>query len=211
MTWQTVEPTPEEVAKSRERYSERIAVYRRHGHDREMAMRFVIDCAEQIHEPVLDIGAGKGFAAVELAKRGIKVVSVDISDEELRAAFLNSKAFGVDSLIEFHLVDANHLPFESEHFHLVTMINVLHHLDDFSGILREVSRVLAPGGKFLVAEFTKEGFDILDEIHRLEGRVHPRRSLHGIDDIAAELPDHHLQCCSRDTRFHEYVMIAEKI
>ncbi len=186
-------------------------MYHSFGHDRESAMRFIIDTAGEIIPPVLDVGTGKGFAALEIARRGARVVSVDSSTDELRLAHLNARAAGVDSLIEFHVHDANELPFGDEDFNLVTMVNVLHHLDDFKGILGEVSRVLAPGGRFLVADFTEKGFEILDRLHDAEGRVHDRRNRFKIEDVAAALPALGMECTGRDTRFQECVMIARKV
>jgi SAM-dependent methyltransferase len=205
------ETTPEEVEQNRERYIERVAVYRNHGHDREKAIEFVIDAAGPITPPVLDIGTGKGFAAIEIARRGVPVTSVDLSPEELRFAYLNAKAAGVDSLIGFHVMDANRLPFEDGRFNLVTMVNVLHHLDGYRDILGEISRVLVPDGTFLVADFTAEGFAILERVHESEGRVHDRKKRFGIEEIAQALPEFGLECRGRDTRFQECVMLARKV
>jgi ubiquinone/menaquinone biosynthesis C-methylase UbiE len=210
MRWSPAEPTVEEVTGNLTRYRERIALYREYGHDRELASRFVIDTAMPIETPVLDIGTGKGFAAVEIARRGIPLDSIDITEEELYYAHLNAKGAGIDHLINFHIGDAKKLPFEDGQYNTVIMMNVLHHLDDYRTILAEVSRVLMPGGKFVVADFTDEGFAILDRIHEGEGREHPRKSAAGIDDVARSLDIFGLMCRGRDIRYQEYVMIAEK-
>lgn len=203
--------SPEGLEDYRRKYMERLEVYRRHGFDREKAMRFVIDSAGPVESPVLDIGTGKGFAAVELAKRGLGVTSVDVSSEELEYAMMNAAVEGVESLIDFKTMDANNLPFDDGSFRFVTMINVLHHLEEFGGIIREASRVLAAGGKLLLSDFTAEGFAVLDRIHEEEGRTHHRIAVHGIDDVARMLPEFGLACRSRDTRFEECVMLAEKL
>ena len=211
MIWQQADPTADEVAGNLERYRERVALYREFGHDREQAIRFVIDSAEPIGPPVLDIGTGKGFASVEIARRGHRVDSIDIVEDELHYALLNAKAAAVDDLVTFHIGDARKLPFENEQYGLVTMVNVLHHVDRFEPVITEVSRVLKPGGRFVVADFTEEGFSILDRIHTEEGREHPRRCSAGIEDVAAILPANGMICRGRDERFQEYVMIAEKL
>jgi ubiquinone/menaquinone biosynthesis C-methylase UbiE len=211
MIWKPFDVEPRDVEANRRRYHERVAVYRDYGHDREEAIRFIIDSAGMIEQPVLDIGSGKGFAAVEIARRGIPVKGVDVSEDELTYAYLNARAAGVGSLIEFHIADAKRLPFEDGEFKLVSMVNVLHHLDDFYGVMPEVSRVLAVGGRFLLADFTDEGFAILDRVHEVEKRVHERRNRLNIDDIAQRLGDYGLHCRGRDTRFQEYVMLSEKL
>lgn len=211
MKYKQPEPTTEEVNENRKIYQERIELYRSFGHDRESAMRFIVDAAGPITVPVLDIGTGEGFAAVEIARRGVSLVSVDSSTDKLRIAHLNARAAGVDSLIEFHVIDANNLPFDDQHFNLVTMINMLHHLNDFRGILDEISRVLSPGGRFLIVDFTEEGFEMLGRVHEAEGRVHERRNTFKIEDVAQALPAVGMECTGRDTRFQECVMIARKL
>lgn len=211
MLWKPLKPTPEEIEKNRELYLERQDLYRKFGYDGELAINFILDAAGDIEPPVLDIGTGKGFTATELARRGVPVTSVDISDERMRGAFLIAKAAGVDGLIEYNIADANDLPFDDEKFNLVAMVNALHHIEDYSGVLSEISRVLKPGGRLLVTDFTEEGFAILGRIHESEGRVHEREDRHSIDDVAAALPGIGLACRGRDTRFNQMLMIAEKL
>lgn len=211
MIYRPTEPAANEVLENSKRLIERNALFLEHGYDRKRATSFIIDSAGPLSPPVLDIGTGKGMAAIEIARRGVPVMSVDVSEEELRTAFLNARAAEVDSNILFHVGDANELPFEDDHFNLVTMINVLHHLDETNGIFAEVSRVLKPGGRFLVADFTDDGFAILDRIHRSEGRVHDRLSAVEFDEVARMLPRFGLECRGRDARFFEHVILAQKI
>lgn len=211
MIYKPIEPAANDVLENRKRYIERSALYLEHGIDRERAISFIIDNAGPLRPPALDIGTGKGMAAIEIARRGVPVTSVDMSEAELQMAFLNARSAEVDSNIRFHIGDANELSFEDDHFNLVTMINVLHHLEEFNGIFAEVSRVLAPGGRFLVADFTDDGFTILNRIHRDEGRVHDRLNAVKMDEVAGMLPGFGLECRGRDARFFEHVILAEKV
>ena len=211
MIYRPIEPTETELLENHKRFSERTEIYREHGFDRQRAISFIIDNADPVEEPVLDIGTGKGLAAIEIARRGFPVTSVDISEEELQVAFLNARAANVDDYIRFHIGDANKLPFEDGHFQLATMVNVLHHLDEFNGIFREVSRVLIPGGRFLVADFTESGFEIMDRIHSTEGREHSRLNTVTMDDIVGILPKFGLECRRRDARFEQHVIMAVKL
>ncbi|OQX84520.1 MAG: hypothetical protein B6D63_04325 [Candidatus Latescibacteria bacterium 4484_7] len=205
------EPSSEELEKSRQRYRERLELYKKFGYDREKAIEFVVDSAEPIEEPVLDVGTGSGLTAVELARRGHHVTSVDISDDALQTAYVNAKAAQVADRIAFKLIDGMSLPFEARHFKLVTMVNVLHHLEEFVPLLREISRVLSPEGKLLVADFTEEGFDIIERVLRSEGNDHSRGGGHTIDDVAEVIHKHGMQCKLRDARFHEQVLVALKV
>jgi ubiquinone/menaquinone biosynthesis C-methylase UbiE len=211
MIYRPVEPTEAELLENHQRFLQRTEAFLRHGFDRQRAIGFIIDNAAPIEQPILDIGTGKGLAAIEVASRGIPVTSVDISEDELKVAFLNARAANVDAQIRFHIGDANKLPFEDGNFRLVTMVNVLHHIDEFTGIFREVSRVLIPGGRFVVADFTEDGFAVMERIHRSEGGEHSRLNNVAMDDVALMLPRFGLECRARDTRFLEHVIVAEKL
>jgi len=211
MIYRPTEPEVDEVLQNHKRHMERNALFLEHGIDRERGVGFIIDSAGPLRPPILDIGTGKGLTAIEVARRGVPVTSIDISEPELRMAFLNARAAKVDADILFHLADATMLPFDDDHFNLVTMVNVIHHAEEIPGIFNEVSRVLRPGGRFVVADFTDEGFEILAGIHEGEGRFHDRRNNMGMDDVAGMLPGYGLECRSRDSRFFEYVVTAEKL
>jgi len=99
--------------------------------------------AEDKDEPrILDIGCGTGGNLETLAGFG-RAEGVDISREALdfcRARGLNNVREGA----------AETLPYESESFDLVTGLDVVEHLDDDVAGLREMRRVLRPGGRLLL-------------------------------------------------------------
>jgi 2-polyprenyl-3-methyl-5-hydroxy-6-metoxy-1,4-benzoquinol methylase len=210
MIWKTAAPQQTEIEESREHREMRQAQFAAHGLDRDGMIGFVMDTAEPLPGKVLDIGSGQGYTAVELALRGAEVTSVDMSEEMLRTAYLHALDRGVADRIEFHLTDGGDLPFEEGSFEVVTMVNVLHHLDNPDAVLPEIARVLMPGGRLIVSDFTDRGFDILEEIHREEGHDHDRHAGETIDGFAARLADAGMKCVGRDSRFHQQVMVAEK-
>ena|ERR1700730_1762835 len=87
----------------------------------------------------LDIGSGKGELLTQLANRfpGLESFACDCTDELMKRA--NQK---VD------VVDLNHqsLPFDGDQFELVTCSETLEHLENYWRVLRDVFRVLRPGG-----------------------------------------------------------------
>ncbi len=211
MTWKAAAPEATELDESREYREKRNEQFLRHGIDRDGMTRFVVDKAEPFSGRVLDIGTGRGFTAVELARRGVSVTTIDMSEEMLKSAYLHSVDSGVAERIEFHLADGGDLPFEEGSFEVVIMINVLHHLENSAAVLPEIARVLMPGGRLIVSDFTDKGFDILEEIHRNEGQGHDRHAGETVDGLASRLDDVGMKCVCRDRRFHQLVMVAEKI
>jgi len=49
------------------------------GHDRLAAARFVVESAGALRGPALDVGTGKGLLAIDLARRGLQVVSISMT------------------------------------------------------------------------------------------------------------------------------------
>jgi len=163
----------EDVARTRAAHVARTAVFRSHGYDRQAASRFVIDQAGTHSGLVLDVGTGKGVQAVELAHRGLAVVTVDPDPREQRHAALNAEAEDVRDRIRFVQADGRKMPFAAGCFGAVFLVDALHHLQDGAPVFAEMARVVRPdGGCVVLAEFNDEGFAIVARVHESEGRTH---------------------------------------
>lgn len=205
------EPPDRMLEEYRVRRKERDRLFLEHGIDRAAMIEFVIDAAGETAGPALDIGTGRGLTAFALARRGIRVATIDVSEDDLKGAMAGAAAEGVAGSIEFHLADANDLPFPDGGFSLVTMVNVLHHMEAGENLLYEMSRVLAPGGRFVVADFDEEGFRILDRLHSHEGEQHKRLAAETVGGIEGKLPLHGLKRIGRFSGYCQDVLVAEKI
>ncbi|MES2415497.1 MAG: bifunctional demethylmenaquinone methyltransferase/2-methoxy-6-polyprenyl-1,4-benzoquinol methylase UbiE [Pseudomonadota bacterium] len=105
---------------------------------------------------VLDIAGGTGDLAMAFApKVGVngKVVHTDINEAMLREGRNRLLDAGVS--LPTLVCDAEHLPFPDAHFDLVTVAFGLRNMTHKDVALREMNRVLKPGGKLLVLEFSK--------------------------------------------------------
>jgi len=96
-------------------------------------------------ERVLDVGAGEGQVSRVLAARGVDVVGIDISHAQLSVADQRSAGTGIG----YARASADGLPFCDEAFDAVVASLVFEHIDALDEAVSEVSRVLAPGGRFL--------------------------------------------------------------
>ena len=105
---------------------------------------------------VLDIAGGTGDLARAFApKVGVNgcVVHTDINEAMLREGRDRLLDAGVN--LPTLVCDAEHLPFPDAHFNLVTVAFGLRNMTHKEDALREMNRVLKPGGKLLVLEFSK--------------------------------------------------------
>ncbi len=93
---------------------------------------------------LLDVGCGTGNHLASLRERGFAVSGVDGSEEMLVHARRNNP--GVD----LRRSDVESLPFQDEGFDFVISIEVMRYLPSIGGAVREMARVLKPGGVCLV-------------------------------------------------------------
>lgn len=100
--------------------------------------------ASHRHPRVLDIGCGTGFNLEELRARGVgRAVGLDIATD----ALVYCRERGLRALVRG---DGSRLPFADGSFDVITALDLIEHLDDDEGALREMLRVLAPGGHVVI-------------------------------------------------------------
>jgi len=92
---------------------------------------------------VLDLGTGRGRLALMLASRAREVVGIDISEEMIRHA--RDAGRGVEN-VQFELGDALKLNYPAHHFDVVSSMGMFPYVKDVVPFLREINRVLQPGG-----------------------------------------------------------------
>ena len=105
-------------------------------------------------DSALDVATGTGAVAIELARRtGCRVVGVDQSAEMLVAGRERLAAARLTDRVELVHGRAEALPFPDASFAAVTFTYLLRYVDDPGATLRELARVVSPGGTVASLEF----------------------------------------------------------
>jgi len=105
---------------------------------------------------ILDVATGTGdFAIATLSLNPDKVIGIDISEGMLEVGKTKMKERGLDSKIELRLGDSENLPFPENKFDAVIVAFGVRNFENLEKGLAEMLRVLRPGGKLVVLEFSK--------------------------------------------------------
>lgn len=97
---------------------------------------------------VLEIGCGTGVASCLFAAAGAKVTAIDLTAKAVEMARAGAGHFNLQ--MEIRQMDAERLDFPSESFDYVFSWGVIHHSAHTENIVREIRRVLKPGGEGLL-------------------------------------------------------------
>lgn len=131
--------------------------------------RFTIEkAAVRPGQKVLDIAGGTGdlsFKFSRLVGRDGLVVLSDINDSMLKVGRDRLLDRGVAGNTQYAQLDAQHLPFPDNSFDVITIAFGLRNVTDKDLALRSMLRVLKPGGRLLVLEFSKPGNPLLQKVY----------------------------------------------
>jgi len=119
-------------------------------------------------QQALDVAAGSGDLSIPMARqvgRDGRVFVTDINAEMLSVGRDRLLDAGVAGNVEFMLADAEALPFADRSFHCITIGFGLRNVTDKDKALRSMYRVLKPGGRLLVLEFSKPALGPLNTVY----------------------------------------------
>lgn len=117
---------------------------------------------------ILDVASGTGDLALAFAKLVTEhgqLTVTDINENMLAIARNRLIDAGYLNNIHFTLADAQNLPFASNQFDLVTIAFGLRNVTDKTQALQSMYRVLKPGGKLIILEFSKPTLPLLNKIY----------------------------------------------
>ncbi|MBF7073926.1 bifunctional demethylmenaquinone methyltransferase/2-methoxy-6-polyprenyl-1,4-benzoquinol methylase UbiE [Glaciecola sp. MH2013] len=134
-----------------------------------MWKRYTIDCSGvRPGHKVLDLAGGTGDLAAKFSRivgETGQVTLADINHSMLMVGKEKLTNMGIMSNLNYVQANAEALPFPSNHFDLVTMAFGLRNVTEKSNALASIFRVLKPGGRLLVLEFSKPNSEALSKVY----------------------------------------------
>lgn len=142
------------------------------GQDPRWRRALVAAVAPRPGQRLLDVATGTGLVACELARRGSEVIGLDQSEDMLagaRARLSNDPSLA--DRIRFVRGEAERLPFADAEFDGLTFTYLLRYVDDPVATMRELARVVKPGGRVGMVEFGVPHSAPLRALWRVHTRV----------------------------------------
>ncbi len=126
------------------------------GIDKGWRKRLLKMARKQSSDYILDVATGTGDLAIALAKlQPKKITGVDISNGMLDIGRQKVKRKTLDGFVELTYGDSENLPFDDNSFDLVTVAFGVRNFENLEKGMKEMNRVLKPGGQILVLEFSQ--------------------------------------------------------
>jgi ubiquinone/menaquinone biosynthesis C-methylase UbiE len=123
---------------------------------RRLYRRVIGDIAPVLSQgKVLDAGTGPGTLAREIARRQpqLQVYGIDLSEDMIRLAREHAKREQLEERVHFAIGDVAHLPYPDHYFDLIVSTISMHHWYELEQPLRDLYRVLRPGGRLWIYDF----------------------------------------------------------
>lgn len=129
---------------------------------------------------VLEIGSGDGQVARELADQfdlDITGIDVDPAQTALAQKLMTSKGS-----VRFVTADAAELPFDGHSFEMVLSLMVFHHISRWREAVREIGRVITPGGRLIIRDFALPRW-----VRRRASALEAKYGVYTLDELSFEL------------------------
>lgn len=106
---------------------------------------------------VLEIGCGLGTDGAQFAKAGAEYTGIDLTEASIELARKRFELSGLKG--KFRVADAEKLDFADDTFDVVYSHGVLHHTPDTETAVREIHRILKPGGRAIVMLYHRDSYN----------------------------------------------------
>ena len=111
---------------------------------------------------LLEVGCGMGTDLLQFSRGGARCIGIDLTPRSIEITQHRFRLYDADG--SFMISDGEHLPFSDGSFDVVYSNGVLHHTPDTAGAVREVHRVLRPGGTAKIMLYHRNSLNYWVEI-----------------------------------------------
>lgn len=119
---------------------------------RRKAMRYI---GEDEKSRLLDVACGTGDFSIAAYRAGVKqVTGIDISANMVEVGCKKVRSLGLEDHVSLQIGDSEKMEFESDYFDVVTVAFGVRNFEHLEAGLKEMQRVLRPGGKVIILEFS---------------------------------------------------------
>lgn len=139
------------------RFEKKAMLSERHSEEGMRRARSVLNHVDMVGKrDYLELGCGGGHVVRYIASTyGLACTGTDVDPDMVRNA--EERSEGMEDVC-FMTVDATDLPFENGSYDLALSFGILHHIADWRSVFDEVSRVLRPGGDYVLGDFCYSKF-----------------------------------------------------
>jgi ubiquinone/menaquinone biosynthesis C-methylase UbiE len=142
---------------SKRHFDRWAAIYSRSHLLAELQRKALVELDASESDRLLDVGCGAGQLVHTAARTVVRAVGVDLSPQMIERARRRVPNAGASSeRVEFVVASSGDLPFRDGEFTAVITTTTLHHFPDPAVAVREMVRILAPGGRIVIADLTRD-------------------------------------------------------
>jgi ubiquinone/menaquinone biosynthesis C-methylase UbiE len=181
----------------------RLQQFKSLGYDLPASRRLLVALSGVTGGNVLEVGSGKGNLTLELAKKKIKVTSIDNDAKQLSVARMYLRSHGLSKYASFKKMSAQKIRYKNGSFDSVISIDFFHHAKSPMRCLKEIIRVTKR--TVSIADLNKKGLRLMDEVHKQEGRSHDPSSF-TFASLRYELKKQGFRVKSYRKAFHTYLI-----
>ncbi len=115
---------------------------------------------------ILDVATGTADVALEaVSLKPESIIGIDISEGMLSIGRIKIEKRGLSQKISLQKADSENLPFENDSFDAVTVAFGVRNFENLEKGLSEINRVLKPGGKLVILEFSRPSLPVIKQVY----------------------------------------------